>query len=328
MSSLYPSLEPLYEIVREEIKQVDNLIINHVNRSIPLISQVASYLVTSGGKRLRPLLTIASARLCEYDGRHHITLAASVEFLHTATLLHDDVIDESTMRRGRISANKLWGNQASVLVGDFLFSQAFKLMVEPGSLMVLDILAKASVTLSEGEVMQLTISNCLETTKETYLSVISSKTASLFEAACSVITALNPVLSDYREALSTYGLSLGIAFQLMDDILDYSVNSNQTGEKVGNDLREGKITLPVIIAYQEGLPEEQKFWKKIFQEGGTENSFFQALDLISNHKALEKTLEYAKHYGERARRALSYFPPSPVREALDEVVLFIVSREF
>jgi len=282
LPSLKPSLtpssgfEPLLSLLQKQLNAVNTCLLQKMESPVALIPEIAGYLISLGGKRLRPLLTIASAELCGYKGERHIHLAACVEFIHTATLLHDDVVDESTLRRGRQTANSLWNNKASVLVGDFLFSRAFELMVADGSLEVLDILSKASSAISEGEVLQLSMSHSLELTQETYLKIIESKTARLFSAATEVGAVVAKASAEERKALTQFGRALGIAFQLMDDILDYSANQGQLGKTIGDDFREGKVTLPLILAYQKG--RQNSFWEDVLaKETRDDNDLQKAL---------------------------------------------------
>ncbi len=322
-----PSLDDLYELVKDDLGRVNQLILDRMESQVPLIPALAGHLVASGGKRLRPLLTLASARLCGYKGEKHIALAACVEFIHTATLLHDDVVDESTLRRGKASANALWGNQASVLVGDFLFSRSFQLMVEQGSLEVLEILAKASATISEGEVLQLTASHSLDLSRGQYLEVVASKTAALFEAACEIVPVLQNAPASQRKALAAYGLSIGIAFQLMDDVLDYSASQEKLGKTIGDDLREGKITLPVILAYEAGGSDEKNLWQRLFEDRG-EEALKIACSLLQKHGALNSAVKEANRYVQEAIRVLETFDPSSCREALRQVALFVTARGY
>lgn len=322
-----PSLDDLYELVKDDLEHVNRLILHRMASQVPLIPTLAGHLVASGGKRLRPLLTLASARLCGYGGEKHIALAACVEFIHTATLLHDDVVDESLLRRGQASANALWGNQASVLVGDFLFSRSFQLMVEQGSLEVLKILAEASATISEGEVLQLTTSYSLDLSKEQYLEVVASKTAALFEAACKIVPVLHNAPEHQRQALAAYGLSLGIAFQLMDDVLDYSASQEKLGKTIGDDLREGKITLPVILAYEAGGSDEKNLWQRLFEDRD-EEALKIACSLLQKHNALDHAVREADRYVREAIRALEIFESSPCRDALHRVALFVTARGY
>ena len=254
-----PTINSLSTLIAEDMKSVNRLIISHMNSEVELIPQLASHIVAAGGKRLRPMLTLGAAKMCSYQGDRSIALAACVEFIHTATLLHDDVVDASDLRRGKSSANILFGNQASVLVGDFLFSRAFQMMVADGSIKVLKILSHASSVIAEGEVLQLTTTNNTGTGENTYLDVIKSKTAQLFAAACQVgaIVAERPSIDE--SALETYGMNLGIAFQLIDDVLDYSASQLSLGKTIGDDFREGKVTLPVILAFRRGNDEERKY---------------------------------------------------------------------
>ena len=291
-----------------------------------LIPEVAGYLISLGGKRLRPLLTIASAELCGYRGDGHIHLAACVEFIHTATLLHDDVVDESILRRGRQTANSLWNNKASVLVGDFLFSRAFELMVADGSLEILDILSKASSAISEGEVLQLSMSHSLELTQETYLKIIESKTARLFSAATEVGAVVAKASNEQRKALTQFGRALGIAFQLTDDILDYTANQGQLGKTIGDDFREGKVTIPLLLAYQKG--REVAFWEDMLaKETRNDDDLQKALTLLNESNTLIESKQMAETYVKEALACLTKFPPSPLKSALEELTHFSLHRE-
>jgi octaprenyl-diphosphate synthase len=288
---------------------------------------VANHLISSGGKRLRPILTIAMAKLSGYDGDGHTKLAASVEFMHTATLLHDDVVDESEMRRGKLAARMLWGNEASVLVGDFLLGQAFKMMVEVGSLRALEILSSAAAIIAEGEVLQLAVAKNTATTEDEYLSVIRAKTAELFAAACEVGPVLAGRSKAEQAACRSFGMNLGIAFQLVDDALDYSGKAAKLGKNVGDDFREGKITLPVVLSFRRGSENERTFWMRTLEQGeATEADLAQAIDLMSKHRAIEDTIKRAHHYGEMAKDALALFAPSPMKQALEQAVEFCISR--
>ncbi|MRG70845.1 polyprenyl synthetase family protein [Alphaproteobacteria bacterium HT1-32] len=294
---------------------------------VALIPQLAGHIVASGGKRLRPLMTLAAARLCGYEGERHIGLASCVEFIHTATLLHDDVVDESALRRGQDSANAIWGNKASVLVGDFLFSRAFELMVEDGSLDVLRILSSASSTIAEGEVLQLITANDTETGEAAYLEVVTAKTAALFAAACEIgaVVADRPAVEE--EALRAYGLNLGIAFQLIDDVLDYSASQADLGKAIGDDFRDGKITLPVVLAFRRGDDTERAFWKRTLEEQEIrDEDLDHAMQLIDKHRALTDSIDRARHYGAMARDALGIFPDSDYKKALIDIVDFCISR--
>jgi octaprenyl-diphosphate synthase len=297
------------------------------SRHAPRIPEVTAHLVEAGGKRLRPLLTLAAARLCGYRGEHHLRLAATVEFIHTATLLHDDVIDESQRRRGRPTANLLWDNKSSVLVGDYLFARAFQLMVETGSLRVLDILADASAVIAEGEVLQLTVAANLATDEATYLQVVRGKTAALFAAACEVGGVIAGAPEEQVAALRTYGDALGVAFQVTDDLLDYGGLATVLGKNVGDDFRERKITLPVIRAVAAAGAEERGFWTRTIGRGEQrEGDLEEALRLMRRHGALEATQAIAAAHAARARAALAALPDAPLRGHLDGLVGFVVSR--
>ena len=324
-----PSIEPLAGLVREDLEQVNRTILEHMHSPVALIPQLAGHIIAAGGKRLRPMLTLAAARLCGYQGTRHVRLAATVEFIHTATLLHDDVVDESDLRRGQQSANAVWGNQASVLVGDFLFSRAFQLMVSDGSLEVLRILSEASAVIAEGEVQQLVTTNDTATDEAAYLEVIRSKTASLFAAAARVGAVVADRPTADCEALSRFGMSLGIAFQLVDDVLDYSAEQAALGKTVGDDFREGKITLPVILAFRRGDDAERTFWRRTLEDlEQTDDDLTHAQALMRKHGALEETLARARVHAAAAKTALDGFPASPMRAALAEVADFCVERAY
>ena len=325
-----PSLDGLTRLVADELRDVNELIIRHMNSPVDLIPKLASHLIAAGGKRLRPVLTLASAKMCGYcNGTRHIALATCVEFIHTATLLHDDVVDESELRRGLASANTVFGNQASVLVGDFLFSRSFELMVEDGSLDVLRILSHASSVIAEGEVLQLITSNDTETSETAYLDVIRAKTAQLFAAACRIgaVVADRPKVEE--EALETYGMNLGIAFQLIDDVLDFSAEQAKLGKSVGDDFREGKITLPIILAFRRGDDRERIFWRRTLEdlEQG-EDDLPRALELMSKHNALTDTVARAQHYGAIARDSLCLFGDGEEKRALDDLIDFCIHRAY
>ncbi|MCJ2140567.1 polyprenyl synthetase family protein [Methylobacterium sp. E-066] len=320
-------LNDLVALVADGMARVNTTILSRTGSDVAMIPEVANHLIASGGKRLRPILTLACAKLCGYAGDGDVKLAASVEFMHTATLLHDDVVDESDMRRGRVAARIKWGNEASVLVGDFLLGQAFRMMVEVGSLRALDILSAAATVIAEGEVMQLTNAKNLETDEAAYLAVIRGKTAELFAAACEV----GPVLAGRPEAeqaaARAYGMNLGIAFQLIDDVLDYGGTSADLGKNVGDDFREGKITLPIVLAYRKASEGERGFWRRTLQQGEIgADDLDTALDLLQRHGALEETVARAHHYGAQARAALDIFPDGPVKAALNGAVEFCVAR--
>jgi len=320
-------IKPLIEIVAEDMQAVNRIILDKAVSDVELIPKLAHHLIDSGGKRLRPMLTLAMASLTGYSGEGHIKLAAAVEFMHTATLLHDDVVDESDMRRGRPAARKLWGNEASVLVGDFLLGQAFKMMVEVGSMRALDILSNAAAIIAEGEVMQLGAAKNTATTEDEYLAVIRAKTAELFAAACEVGPVLTNRPKAEHAACRSFGMNLGIAFQLVDDVLDYGGKSAKLGKNVGDDFREGKITLPVVLSFRRGSESERGFWSRALEQGEiTENDLETALGLMTKHRALEDTIKRAQHYGAIARDALALFPASEMKQALEEAVEFCTAR--
>ncbi len=323
------AVEQLKKLVEDDLKDVNEQILRRMESPVALIPQLAGHLIASGGKRIRPMLTLASARMCGYEGDRHIKLAAAVEFIHTATLLHDDVVDESDLRRGQETANVVWGNQASVLVGDFLFARAFQLMVEDGSLSVLDILSNASAVIAEGEVLQLVTSNDTETTEDAYLEVVASKTAALFAAACEVGAVVASRHAVEQNALESFGKNLGIAFQIVDDMLDYSAKQATLGKTIGDDFREGKITLPVVLAFRRGDDEERNFWRRTLERGEQEDKDFErAIELMEKHSALRDLVERARHYGAMARDALAIFPDSPEKSALAGIVDFCIERAY
>jgi octaprenyl-diphosphate synthase len=326
-----PSLDGLTALVSADIEKVNRCIVERMHSPVALIPQLAGHIIAAGGKRLRPMLTLAAAKLCGHKGQRHIKLSACVEFIHTATLLHDDVVDDSSLRRGMASANALFGNKPSVLVGDFLFSRAFELMVEDGSLQVLQILSRASSVIAEGEVLQLITANDTGTSEDAYLEVIRAKTAALFAAACRIgaVVADRPKVEE--EALESFGLNLGIAFQLIDDMLDYSARQEKLGKAIGDDFREGKITLPVILAFRRGDDEERAFWKRTLEEldqaedGG---DLQHAIKLLEQNASLQDTVNRARHYGAIARDALGIFPDSPAKAALIDIIDFCIDRAF
>ena len=321
------ALSRLVELVGADLQACNRTIVARMDSPVALIPQLAAHIVAAGGKRLRPLLTLASARMCGYEGMRHVDLAACVEFIHTATLLHDDVVDESVLRRGLSSANSVFGNKASVLVGDFLFARAFQLMVSDGSLAVLAILSKAAATIAEGEVHQLVIQNDLSTSEAQYLDVIRGKTAALFAAACEVGAVLGERPAAERAALAGYGDHLGIAFQLVDDALDYAADQATLGKTVGDDFREGKITLPVLAAYHAADPEAREFWVRTIEASNQEaDDLPRALDLVERTGAIRKTLDTAARFADGAKQRLAIFPRTAWRVALEDVADFTVSR--
>ncbi len=325
--SVEDAFEVARSLVRPDLARVDGIILAKLESRVPLIPELARHLIAAGGKRIRPLLTLLAARLCGYEGERHLGLAACVEFIHTATLLHDDVVDESDRRRGTPSANALWGNKAPVLVGDFLFSRAFELMVEDGDLRVLRILARASAVIAEGEVAQLATAHDLTVHESDYLRVIEAKTAALFEAACRI----GAVVADapLEDALARYGRNLGIAFQLVDDALDYGADEALLGKALGDDFRDGKVTLPVLLAAREGSEEERAFWRRTLEEGiQAPEDLRRARALLERHGSVAETLRRAEAYGHEARQALLEAPPSPFRDALLGLVDFCIRRGY
>ncbi|MBV9076764.1 MAG: polyprenyl synthetase family protein [Methylobacteriaceae bacterium] len=322
-----PSLEDLVGLVRDDMERVNGLILSKTGSRVTMIPEVANHLISSGGKRLRPMLTLATASLAGYRGQGHVNLAAAVEFMHTATLLHDDVVDASGLRRGRITARLKWGNEASVLVGDFLLGQAFRMMVEVGSLGALEVLSNAAAVIAEGEVMQLAAAKNTETNEDEYLAIIRGKTAELFAAACEV----GPILAGRPKAEAaacrSYGMNLGVAFQLVDDALDYGGTAVALGKNVGDDFREGKVTLPVVLSFRRGDEGERAFWRRTLEAGEIRDGDVErAIAILRRHRALEDTIERARHYGAIARDALALFPPGPMKRALLDAVDFCVGR--
>ena len=321
------SVKPLVDLTKADMERVNQLILSKAGSDVQMIPEVANHLISSGGKRLRPMLTLASANLFGYQGEGHIKLATSVEFLHTATLLHDDVVDESDLRRGKSTARMIWGNQASVLVGDFLLGQAFRMMVEVGSMDALDVLSTAAAVIAEGEVLQLSVAKNMETTEDDYLSVIRAKTAALFAAAAEVGPIIAKSERAERNALKSYGMNLGLAFQLVDDALDYGGKAADLGKNVGDDFREGKITLPVILAYRRGTTDERAFWRTAIEGGeSTDANLEKAMGLITKYGGLTDTITRALHYGTIARDALAPLPDTPWKSALLEVIDFSIER--
>ena len=325
------SIQPLIDLVQADMGRVNDLILQKAGSDVEMIPEVAKHLIDSGGKRLRPMLTLAASNLCGYGGTDkdgHVKLAMSVEFMHTATLLHDDVVDESDMRRGKQAARMLWGNQASVLVGDFLLGQAFRVMVEVGNLRALEVLSKAACVIAEGEVLQLSVAQNMNTSVSEYMEVIRSKTAALFAAACEVGPILAGSSEAEIEAMHAYGLELGNAFQLIDDALDYGGSAAALGKNVGDDFREGKITLPVILAFERGSDEDKAFWKRVMEERKdvTDGALDYAMSLLKKTNALDDTLQQARDHGVSAIKALEIFKDGPLKSALVDAVEFCISR--
>jgi octaprenyl-diphosphate synthase len=323
------TIDRLVALVARDMESVNGAILMRTGSQVAMIPEVANHLISSGGKRLRPILTVAMARLTDYGGDGHVKLAAAVEFMHTATLLHDDVVDESEMRRGRLAARMVWGNEASVLVGDFLLGQAFKMMVEVGSLRALEILSSAAAVIAEGEVMQLAAAKNTATTEDEYLAVIRAKTAELFAAACEVGPALSRRPKAEQAACRSFGMNLGVAFQLVDDALDYGGKAAKLGKNVGDDFREGKITLPVVLSFRRGSESERAFWIRTLEKGEvTDRDLDTAIGLMTKHRAIEDTITRAQHYGAIAKDALALFPASAMKQALEEAVEFCIARAY
>lgn len=324
-----PSLDPMLALVASDMHEVNAVILDRMQSEVPLIPELAGHLIAGGGKRMRPMLTLACAQLLDYPGRRHCKLAAAVEFIHTATLLHDDVVDGSDLRRGKKTANLIWGNSASVLVGDFLFSRAFELMVEDGSLKVLKILSRASAVIAEGEVNQLSAQRRVETSEDQYLAIIGAKTAELFAAASKIAAVVAECDEATEAALDAYGRNLGIAFQLVDDAIDYVSDAATMGKGVGDDFRDGKVTLPVILAHARGNAEEREFWRQaMIGHKSSDADLAHAKALLTKYDAVADTLARARHYGQRAVDALGGFRPSQARAALTEAVAFAVARAY
>ena len=324
-----PSLDAMLALVADDMRQVNHVILDRMKSDVPLIPQLAGHLIAGGGKRMRPMLTLASARLLDYAGTRQHQLAAVVEFIHTATLLHDDVVDGSELRRGRRTANMIWGNPASVLVGDFLFSRSFELMVEDGSLKVLRILSNASATIAEGEVNQLTAQRQVGLGEERYLAIVAAKTAALFAAACRIAAVVAERDERIELALDAYGRNLGIAFQLIDDAIDYASDAATMGKGVGDDFRDGKVTLPVILAYARGSDADRAFWRDAIEgRRVSDDDLAHATRLLEGTNAIADTVERARHYGRRAIDALGPFPGSTAKAAMVEAVEFAVARAY
>ncbi len=334
MTTLTPAMpaqaphERLASYLATDLDQVNALIrARMASEHAPRIPEVTAHLIEAGGKRIRPMLVLAASHLCKYQGEHHHHLAATVEFIHTATLLHDDVVDESAQRRGRATANLLWDNKSSVLVGDYLFARAFQLMVECGSLRVLDILSNASATIAEGEVLQLTTAQNTATSEDQYLRVIRGKTAALFSAATEAGAVLAAAPEDHVKALFDYGDALGISFQIVDDWLDYGGAGAGIGKNIGDDFREGKLTLPVIRAIAAADDEERSFWERVITRGEQKDAdFATAQAILARHGAMESTRQEALAWSARAQEALTALPEHPLRDMLNDLADYVVAR--
>ena len=321
--------DDLRQLVINDLKKVDILIKRKIKNKINYIPKIAGHLVKAGGKRIRPMLCLACARLCNYKGVKHINLSVCIEFIHTATLLHDDVIDESKKRRGLKTANNIWGNKSSVLVGDFLLSKSFELMTEIENIEVLKILSKTSSIIIEGEISQMLSNRNIATTEDEYLEIIKSKTAHLFSTASKINTYLIKYPDEYKNALGSFGMNLGTAFQLIDDLLDYKAIENDFGKMTGDDFKEGKMTLPVILALRRSNKIENNFWKKTIQDGQIDPGDFQkACSILKKRKILDDIYIRAKHYGAVAKDALGIFDDSKEKKALLNIVDFVIDRNF
>jgi octaprenyl-diphosphate synthase len=325
--SVSMDIEPIRAPIADDLQAVDALIRRELHSDVALINQLAGYIIDGGGKRLRPVTTLLAARACGYSGDQHIAAAAIVEFIHTATLLHDDVVDESSLRRGRETANAIWGNQASVLVGDFLYSRAFQMMVGIGSMRVMEIMADTTNTIAEGEVMQLLNCHDPDTTEERYMAVIHCKTAKLFEAAAQIGAVLAGRPHEEELALGRYGMHLGTAFQLIDDVLDYRASSAELGKNIGDDLAEGKPTLPLIHALRHGSPEEARIIREAIEQGGLDQ-IDAVTQTIESTGALDYTTYLAAKEADQAMACLSLLPISPARESLISLARFAVDRRY
>ncbi len=322
-------LEQLANTLNSDMRSVDKLIVSYMQSDVPLIPKLAEYLISAGGKRIRPLLTLASTAMFDGDMSKSYYLAAAVEFIHSATLLHDDVVDKSDERRGKKTANLVFGNQASVLVGDFLFSKSFQMMVESGSLELLKILSNASAIIAQGEVLQLSTTNDISTNMPAYLEVIEGKTAALFAASCEV----GAVISDQDNATITamrdYGMLLGTAFQIIDDALDYSADQEKLGKEIGDDFREGKMTAPTIFALENASDDEREFWQRTLgYKDQTDTDFGKAMELIARHNALEKTIDLAKDYALKSTQNLDILPDSEIKSLLCDITDYTITRSF
>jgi octaprenyl-diphosphate synthase len=331
-ASALPMVNPLESLsvrLKGDLAEVNKIILSRMDSDVPLIPELAGHLIAAGGKRIRPVLTLAAAALFDYKGGRQYRLAACVEFIHTATLLHDDVVDASNQRRGKASANAIFGNEAAVLVGDFLFSRSFQLMVEDGSLDVLRILSNASAVIAEGEVLQLSTANNIETTEAQYFQIIRSKTAALFAAACEVGAVVAGCTPTQCKALHDYGMSLGIGFQISDDVLDYTASEKRLGKSLGDDFKEGKMTLPIIRAIALSTPAERQFWQRcLTDEQRKEGDFEEALSLLHKHKTLTSAIDTARQHAVQGKDALKTLRDSPLRQDLLELMDFAVERDY
>jgi len=319
------NIKRLLDLCKVDIDEINNLIIEKLDSNVPLIKEMASYVVLSGGKRLRSLLTVACTKMSGYgfkkEERRHIGLAVAIEFIHTATLMHDDVVDESKLRRGKKSANEVWGNKPSVLVGDFIFSRAFQLVAKNNSEKVLKLLSDTSVIISEGEMLELANDKDTSISEDTYFKVINGKTASLFSAACQVGGITANIDKNRQEALKTFGTNFGISYQLVDDALDYYSSASKLGKNVGDDFKEGKITLPVILAYLRSNKDEKKFWDRTIKNlNQNEDDFSKGVDLINKYNCIDDTIARAKHFSNIALDSLGIFDENEFKKTLLNLV--------
>ena len=322
-------IQEAYDIIKEDLKSVEQEFRVNLDSGVYLIRKVGEYILNNGGKRLRPSLLLLSARLCGYHGKRNIPLAAVVEFIHTATLLHDDVIDNASMRRGKTSANTVWGSGASILIGDFLFSKSFCLTVADGDLRILEVLSGTTTQMAEGEVLQLLKDGDVETTEKDYLAVVTNKTASLISAACQIGAILGNVSREKETALAEYGMNLGIAFQLVDDCLDYTSSNKELGKVIGNDLKEGKVTLPLIHTIKNATPaEREEILAAIEADDIKEYQLSSVLALINRYKGIDYSLNRTRHYVESAKACLNSFEPNLERAALMALADYVVERTF
>ncbi len=318
----------IYKLAADDMEAVNSLIQRRLQSDVVLVNQLSTYIINSGGKRLRPLLALLVARACGYQGERHIDVAAIIEFIHTATLLHDDVVDESDLRRGKETANNVWGNQAAVLVGDFLYSRSFEMMVDVGMMRIMEILANTTNTIAEGEVLQLLNCNDADTTEGRYMEVIYSKTAKLFEAASLIGAVLSGLSESDEQAMAEYGMRLGTAFQLVDDILDYSASAEEMGKNIGDDLAEGKPTLPLIVALERSEGDDALLIRSAIERGGDEGSLERILKIIEATDSLSYTREIAEKEVQKALDSLQCLPESDYKTALHELARFTTSRTF
>jgi octaprenyl-diphosphate synthase len=321
-------MEAVLALIGDELIQVEQQFRKDLASDVPLIRKVGEYVLSSGGKRIRPALLLLAAKLCEYSGDRHVPLASVVEFIHTATLLHDDVVDNANLRRGIASANTLWGNEASVLVGDFLFSKSFSLMVADGDLDILRVLSGATTMIAEGEVLQLVCTSDLTMTEARYIDVVKCKTAVLISAACQAGAILGKVSPEMENALRDFGMDLGIAFQLMDDVLDYSADQEEFGKSIGHDIEEGKITLPLIHTLMHCTDaEKDRVGDIVTAETVEDQDFAFVFDLVQRHQGIEFTVSRARDYVESAKNSLKSFPESIIKSALFDLSDYVVTRQ-